>query len=458
MAVFENLDLEFKEIYVPELKKDIVAFANTEGGSLYIGIRKDGVVVGVDDPDDVMLRVASGLKDGIRPDIMPFVKIQNIERDGKSVVEVAVEIGTGRPYYLQDKGLKPSGVYVRKGSASQPLSDEGIREMILESSGKSYEKCRSMNQELTFTVFQKEMAARNMESGITQMRTLRMIDENGLFTNLALLLSDQCEHTIKVAIFQGIEKTVFRDRKEFSGSLLHQLNEIYHMIDMFNKTMATFSGLNRTDKRDYPEDAVRESLLNCIVHRDYSFSGSTLINLYDDRIEFVSLGGLVSGLSMEAVLMGVSQSRNPNLAAVFYRMRLIESYGTGIGKIQRLYKNESTPIFETAKGVFRVVLPNCNDNTVSDNVSHHTTIKIEEVMKTETEVISGTKATVVHSSDSMELVYRLAKEKGQIKRKDVENLLDVKSTRAYVILNTMVEEGRLRINGTGRGTFYEINQ
>ena len=91
------------------------------------------------------------------------------------------------------------------------------------------------------------------------------------------------------------------------------------------KGKATFSGLDRTDRRDYPEDALRESLLNSIVHRDYSFSGSNLVNIYEDRIEFVSLGGLVSGLELESIFLGVSQSRNPNLAAVFYRMRLIES-------------------------------------------------------------------------------------------------------------------------------------
>ena len=81
----------------------------------------------------------------------------------------------------------------------------------------------------------------------------------------------------------------------------------------------------RTDRRDYPEDAIRESLLNSIVHRDYSFSGSNLVNVYEDRIEFVSLGSLVSGLELKSIFLGVSQSRNPNLAAVFYRMRLIES-------------------------------------------------------------------------------------------------------------------------------------
>ena len=99
-----------------------------------------------------------------------------------------------------------------------------------------------------------------------------------------------------MALFQGIDKEIFRDRKEFSGSILKQLEDVYEFVDLVNRTKASFSGLNRTDKRDYPEEAVREALLNSVVHRDYSFSASNLINIYEDRMEFVSLGGLVSGL------------------------------------------------------------------------------------------------------------------------------------------------------------------
>lgn len=266
MALFENVDVEFKEIFVPDIKKEVIAFANSEGGVLYIGIRKDGVVVGIDDPDDTMLRVSSALKDSIRPDIMPFVQIRAIQREDKTIIEITVQVGTSRPYYLQDKGLKPSGVYVRKGSAALPVSDDGIRQMIIESSGKSYECCRSMDQNLTFQTLEHEMKNRSIELGPAQMQTMHLIGEDGLYTNLAKLLSDQCDHTIKTAIFQGTDKAVFRSRREFSGSLLKQLQEVYQLIDLSNKTKAAFSGLDRIDTRDYPEEAVREALLNCIVH------------------------------------------------------------------------------------------------------------------------------------------------------------------------------------------------
>lgn len=338
MLAFENQNIEFKQEYVPDIRKEVMGFANAEGGTVYVGVRKDGAVLGIGDPDGVMLQIVNSLKDSLAPDIMPFVRVNTVEIEEKQVIEIDVTTGTNRPYYLREKGLKPGGVYVRKGSSTQPMTEEGIREMILQNSGRSFERCRSMNQELTFYTLQTEMQRRSIEIGPSQMRTLKLIGEDGLYTNLALLLSDQCETTTKVALFQGTDKELFRDRKEFTGSILKQLEDVYQFIDLVNKTKATFSGLDRTDWRDYPEEAVREALLNSIVHRDYSFSGSNLVNVYEDRIEFVSLGGLVSGLELKSIFLGVSQSRNPNLAAVFYRMRLIESYGTGIGKIDARIK------------------------------------------------------------------------------------------------------------------------
>lgn len=451
MKQFENMDLEFKEIYVADIKKEVIAFANSEGGVLYVGIRKDGTVVGVEDPDDVMLKIAGSLRDSICPDIMPFVKICAVQKEEKIVIEVTVEVGSNRPYYLQEKGLKPTGVYVRKGSSSQPLSDEGIREMIIANSGASYECCRSMNQDLTFETLQEEMKKRNLDFGPAQMRTLHLVGEDGLYTNLALLFSDQCEHTIKAAVFQGSDKAVFRDRKEFSGSLLKQLNEAFQLIDFLNKTKASFDGLERVDKRDYPVEAVREALLNCIVHRDYSFSGSTLLNIYDDRMEFVSLGGLVPGISMEAIFMGVSQPRNTNLASVFYRMKLIESYGTGIGKICRMYEEEqSQPQFDTAKGVFRVILPNCNEKRVVKYKEEQTVSYVKEPMA----MYYVPEKPV--AMDYKESILRMAGETGRIRRKDVEHLLGLKQTRAFNLLQELCEEGKLRSVGMGRSSYYEV--
>jgi len=215
------------------------------------------------------------------------------------------------------------------------------------------------------------------------------LTSDDIYTNLGLLLSDQCKHSIKLAIFQG------------------------------------------TDERDYPPDAVREALLNAIIHRDYCFSGSTFINLYSDRIEFVSLGGLISGLSIDAIMMGASQSRNEKLAALFYRMRLIESYGTGIGKIMGSYSGYlRKPTFENADGAFRVILPNCHYKSES------------ETQKTET--MPGT----------FESVLKYIHEHGSATRKDLEQHIGLGTTRTIMLLKKMLTDNMIAKIGNGKTTRY----
>ncbi len=118
MFSFENQNIEFKQEYVPDIRKEVMGFANSDGGSVFVGLRKDGVAVGVDDPDGVMLKIVNSLKDAISPDVMPFVRVNTIKIDGKNIVKIEVTTGTNCPYYLKEKGLKPSGVYVRKGSST----------------------------------------------------------------------------------------------------------------------------------------------------------------------------------------------------------------------------------------------------------------------------------------------------------------------------------------------------
>ena len=359
MKFLESFSVELKEVLTAELKKEVVAFANTCDGTIYIGINDNGEIVGVENSDDVMEKAGASIRNAIKPDLSMYVTLNVEQIKNKSIVVIKVQRGASRPYYIAEKGLKPSGVYIRQGNSSVPASEDYIRQMIKETDGDSFEKLRSLNQNLTFSYADAVFEKAEVNFGDIQKKTLGIIGEDGLYTNLGLLLSDQCMHTLKIAVFEGKEKGVFKDRKEFKGSLLKQITEVFEYIDLLNRTKATFDGLIRKDERDYPVEAIREALLNAAVHSEYSFGASTLINIYEDRIEFVSLGGIVSGLSLEAVMLGISQSRNEKLANIFYRLHLIEAYGTGIQKIFLNYeKYRIKPIFKTEVGAFLVVLPN----------------------------------------------------------------------------------------------------
>ena len=146
------------------------------------------------------------------------------------------------------------------------------------------------------------------------------------------------------------------------------MDEVYDYIDFRNQTHSTFQKLRRIDQRDYPETAVREALLNLLVHREYSFRASTFISLYEDRLEFTSIGGLVSGVTLNDIMMGISVCRNVKLANVFYRLELIEAYGTGILKIKEAYSGTGkTPQIETSDNAFKIILPNLNAHTEQGN-------------------------------------------------------------------------------------------
>ncbi len=301
----ESKTVELKAIVVEDIKKEVIAFANCEGGKLYIGVQDDGTVSGLDNPDETSLQISNMVRDAIKPDLTMFLHYETVTVDKKKIVAVDIQQGTERPYYIAKKGLRPEGVYVRQGYSSVPATNTAIRRMIKETDGDHFEEMRSLEQNLTFESAKKVFAERNVKFGLTQMKTLGMATQDGIYTNLGLLLSDQCVHTIKAAVFQGTTQSEFKDRREFSGSLFRQMDEAYDFIDFRNQTHSTFDKLYRIDRRDYPETAVREALLNLLVHREYSFRASTFISLYADRLEFTSIGGLVSGVSLKDVTMGI---------------------------------------------------------------------------------------------------------------------------------------------------------
>lgn len=449
MLFRESETVELKEIVVDDIKKEIIAFANCDGGKLYIGVQDDGTVVGLEDPDGVALQISNMVRDAIKPDVTMFLHYETIKVDGKKIVAVDIQRGTDRPYYNAKKGMRPEGVYVRQGYSSVPATDSAIRRMIKETDGDRFEAMRSLNQELTFEAAKKEFQLREVDFGLQQLRTLKLIDQDGLYSNLALLLSDQCVHTVKVAVFQGKDQTIFKDRREFSGSLMQQMNEVYEFIDFRNQIRATIEKLLRIDVRDYPEIAVREALLNLLVHRDYSFSASALISIYTDRIEFVSIGGLMPGIDLDDVMIGISVCRNQDLANVFYRLHLIEAYGTGIGKIMKAYEGMSEkPIIETTKNAFKIILPNIN-------AKHEATGNSANMEESRTDSNIRIKKSLC---DEEERILEYARNHGFITKNDVAKLLEVSASTASRVIRKLVKRNLLKPNGKARNTRYTITE
>ena len=426
---YENERIEYKSQMIDDIYKEVIAFANTDGGVIYIGIDDRGNVIGIDDVDETYTRLTNGIRDAIAPDVTMFVRY--VLRENR-VIQIEVGEGSYKPYYLKAKGMKPTGVYVRQGASSVQASPDQIRRMIKESDGDVFEQVRTMHQELSFETACK--AFERYKVDFTEDKYialgLRSIHDDQ-YTNLALLLSDQCRHTTKIAVFGDDANTTFKDAREFGGSIFKQLDDSYEYLTLCNRKSAIFRGLERIERSDYPEEALREALLNALVHRDYSYSGSIIINVNESCMEFISIGGLLSGLSPEDIRSGISQPRNRNLAEIFHRLRLIEAYGTGIRRIYALYSDcAAQPRIEVTGNTFKLVLPNMN--TQSDLAP------------------DDSRAAAPVITPQMKTVIDYLKEYGSLTDEELQELLNIKKTRAYLLARQMQENDLIEI--TGRGT------
>lgn len=434
MKFIENDCCELKSILTKDIKKEIIAFANTNGGKIYIGIDNNSNIIGIDNLDNNLQSLTGMINEGIKPSLIEHVQIKTEKYDNKDVIIVDIQSGPNKPYYLADKGLKPSGVYLRHGSSSIQVSDEIIRKMIFEHASLRFEEMISKNQNLSFEYLEKKFKDNNLIFGENKYKLLNIINDENKYTNLGLLLSDQCSYTIKCAIFNGTNKIEFRDRKEFAGSILKQVDDIFEYFELFNKTSGKIIGLKRIDTRDYPEYSLRESLLNAVIHRSYYFDSSIMVTLYDDKFEILSMGGLIDGITMKEIFKGVSSSRNPNLANIFYRFGYVESFGTGIGRIMDSYAEyNKKPIFDATENTFSITLPNINYEEISS------------------------KSNIISSSLSQEdIIINYLKEYNKINRNEAEKLLNISKTRAYQIIDKMLDKNIIKKEDTGKNTYYVL--
>lgn len=426
MQFLKSDTVELKREYTDEVIKDIIAMANRSGGRIFIGIGDDGTVEGIDDGAAVIGKVAAAARGSVIPDIIPLLRCGVLTAGGKRVAAVSVREGTEKPYRIAEKKACPVSA---QGSPAAFTAPAAKTETADEKSG-NYEDARSIRQDLTFTEAEKAFMALDTVPDAALMRELGLTGADGLYTNLGLLLSDQCPFVIKAATFTGNDQQEFQDRREFGGSLLKQINDAYEYLEQRDHNHASFDGLRRMDRKDYPVPALRESLLNAVVHRDYAIPAGTLISVFSDRVEFVSAGGLAHGMTLDDVLLGLSVCRNRKLANVFTRLKLIETYGTGMRKIQTVYENDARrPSFTASANAFRVVLPKRTPNGAVPAAGQ----PVDE---------RGAK------------IVEYIREHGSAARHDIEELLDVGTATAVRIIRDQLDAGIIVTAGKGKNTRY----
>lgn len=459
----ESDRVEFKLEAGVSFAKEIVGFANAEGGSIYVGVSDDGAPIGVEDSDATQLKIISMVRDAVVPDATGLVRVRALSQSECQalfgapapcglVVVVEVQRGGSSPYYLAGKGPTPSGVFVRQGPSTAPASRDAILAMIQRAAGFSFEQELSLEQELSFSVAKSEFAKRGLKLGTSQMRTLRLLNEDGLYSNLALLLSDECPFVLQAATFQGVTVTTMRDRRFFEGSVLAQVRQLTEYLALRNDTSGVITLKGREETQSYPEEALREALLNMVMHRDYSSGAINKVSVFDDRIEFHTAGGLAHGIRKEEVTSGTSVCRNPRLADVLFRLKLVEAYGTGLLRIFAAYAGQPVePVVEVSENVFRLTLPNLNYVR-----EHGASVWVGKAVAGEaTPGFSRLgRPHPARTGEVRHMILNIVGSNGAITRLEVEQILGVSRSSAGRILEGMVSDGDLKKNGRGRATSY----
>ncbi len=321
--------------------------------------------------------------------------------------------------------------------ATYPATAEEIKRMLRNSDGNRFEILRSSNQNLTFNEAEKVFKAHELPFK-SKFRNLGLIQEKtDLFTNLALLISDQNPYTFKVAVFNNLSNTNFISRKEFTGSILKQLQEIVEYISLLNRFDFNIKDWQREEKYDYPEFAIREAVLNALIHRDYDLESSNIVNINQEEIEIISLGGIVNGLEVNDILNGISITRNPNLANIMFRLEFIESFGTGLRRIFDLYsETEKIPKLNITPNSFKLSLPNQNRNKRENKRDAQLTQSFED----------ETLKKIVHFIDVHKEVT------GNQLIKD----LNLKRSTFYKKIKILIDSGKVKFQKVGNKRIYSL--
>ena len=420
----ENENIEFKELYTENIYKEIVAFLNSGSGTIYIGYNDNGELIGLENVKETEEKISNGIRGKIVPDCSVFVSINNATLDNKDYIIINVSKGVNI-YSLKDKGII-KGTYIRNGSCSMPATEETVKQMIIKNSNITFETSVANNQNLTFNYIREAFMGINIDiNNKNIMKNLFMLDNNGNYTNLALLLSDQNPYTVKVATYQSVNKTNFLDRKEFGGSLLEVYDKTLSYLKINSATYGLIDSSIREDIEEYPEFILREIILNSLIHRDYSVLTSNIINIYkDDSIEFISYGSLYGNITIEDVLAGLSTSRNPHLQSIFMRLKRVEAIGSGLRRVNSYYKSKNLDFLVNAlPSSFVVRLPR---------------ITIDKLA----------------AKDDYKIIIDYLNINGEITRKEAERLLDKEKTTTSNVLNKMISEKIIKKIGKGPNTKY----
>ena len=367
-----------------DIEKEVVAFLNyKEGGYIYIGIDKYGKTVGVDDVDDCMLRVKDRIKNNVLPSAMGLFDIAEEKRDGRSVVKITVASGIEKPYFKAKFGMTPKGAYIRVGTSAEPMQQDMIDRLFAMRTRNSIGRIVSNRQDLSFEQLRIYYDEHGKRLNDNFARSLELLTEDGKYNYVAYLLADENGNSIKVAKYSSLDRCDLVENNEYGYcSLIKATKSVLAKLEIENKTAAKITPVERVETPLWNKVALREAVINAIVHNDYSFEVPPKFEIFPDRLEITSAGRLPESMSREEFFSGISIPRNKELMRIYRDVELVESRGSGIPRILNAYGENC---FKFTDNFIRITFPvSVQVSVQADNVDHasdHASVQVSEQVK-----------------------------------------------------------------------------
>lgn len=335
----ETNRIENKEQLNEDFEQEVIAFLNyKEGGIIYVGINKNGQVTGVENTDLTQLQIKDRIKNNIQPSTLGLFDVTVETIENKEVIKVIISSGTEKPYYLRKKGRTPEGCYIRIGSSKERMTERMIEEMFARRIKNSLKEIESPRQDLTFRQLKIHYEGNGMILNDNFARNLNLLTDDGKYNYNAYLLADENNISIKLVKYLGTSKMELIENQEYGYCcLITATQRILDRLTVENTVYAKIEYNGRKEVEMIDSKALKEAVINAMVHSDYTLTTTPIIELYSDRIEITSGGGLPQGLSQEEFLEGVTAPRNKELIRVFKDVDLIENIGSGVLRILDAY-------------------------------------------------------------------------------------------------------------------------
>lgn len=380
----ENKHIEFKQKVTPELEKEVVAFLNSnEGGVIYIGIDKNGVPVGIKNPDQEQLLIKDRLKNSILPSCMGLFDLVIEKKEAKDIIKIIVAGGYEKPYYVKKYGLSEKGAFIRVGSSAEPMPTRQIEQLFSKRIRNSIGNMKSPKQALQFQ--QLHIYYQSIGKALNEQfaRNLELLTEEESYNYVAYLMSDINNISVKVARYQGLNRVDLVESNEYGyESLIKATHQVLDKLNLENRTLTKITAKERKEQRLWNAIALREAVINAFVHNDYTKEVAPKFEIFEDRLEITSFGSLPEGLSKDEFFEGYSIIRNKELMRIFKDLDLVEQLGSGIPRILQAYSEDC---FHFSENFLRITFLSTEAVTptqqVTQQVTQQDTQQVNELLK-----------------------------------------------------------------------------